>query len=130
MSRFDLDRLRLRRNHRHEDIGRLLRLRKGEHFLKGPVPLRWLEAAARLPGRSLHAGLALWYIAGLTRSPSVPLSNISGDKFGLDRNAKYRALGWLEKAGLVTVERKLGRAPVVTIIVPELEPQSTPAHPD
>jgi hypothetical protein len=47
------------------------------------------------------------------------LSNVSGHRFGLDRNAKYRALAWLERAGLVTVERKLGRAPVVTILPPE-----------
>src|SRR3954452_4212832 len=32
-----------------------------ERFLHGPVPLPWLEAAARLPGKSLHTGVALWY---------------------------------------------------------------------
>ena len=84
--------------------------------LRGPVPLDWLETAARLPGKSIHAGVALWYSAGLTRSRSVPLSNIAGLRFGLDRNAKYRALQWLESAGLIAVERKLGRAPLVTIL--------------
>jgi hypothetical protein len=34
----------------------------------------------------------------------------------LDRNAKYRGLAWLEQAGLVTVERKIGRPPMVTIM--------------
>ena len=82
----------------------------------------WLEAAARLPGKSLHTGVAIWYAAGLTRSSSVPLSNIAGHRFGLDRNAKYRALGWLEGAGLIDVQRKLGRAPVVTILIPEPPP--------
>ena len=116
MARIDVDRLRLR--------SRLERVRplrppgpaKGERFLKGPVPFPWLEAAARLPGKSLQTGIALWYAAGLARSASVPLSNISGVRFGLDRNAKYRALAWLEEAGLITVERKLGRAPVVTLL--------------
>jgi len=77
--------------------------------------LHWIETAARLPGRSLHTGLALWYAAGLTNSASVSLSNVSSLLFGLDRNAKYRALAWLEEAGLITVERKLGRAPLVTL---------------
>jgi len=90
--------------------------KKGERFLKGPVPLSWLEAAARLPGKSLHAGMALWYVAGLTRSRTIPLSNIASVRLGLDRNAKYRALAWLEEARLIAVERNPGRAPVVTIL--------------
>ena len=94
----------------------------GQHYLRGPVPLDWLCAAARLPGKSLHVGIALWFMAGLLRSSRIPISNVLGGRFGLDRNAKYRALDWLEKGGLVAVERKLGRAPAVTI----LNPKSTP----
>lgn len=95
---------------------------KGERFLKGPVPLPWLEMAARLPGKSLHAGIALWYAAGLLRSSAVPLSNVSAVRFGLDRHAKHRALAWLEGASLIRVERKPGRAPVVTILSPAAPP--------
>ena len=116
MPPIEVDRLRVSRRPVRLLTGKLPRHKAGDHFLKGPVPLVWLEAAARLPGKSLHAGVALWYAAGLTRSASVPLSNISGVRFGLDRNAKYRALSWLEAAGLIRVERKLGRAPVVTLV--------------
>ena len=49
------------------------------------------------------------------RSGVVPLSNVAGAKFGLDRNAKYRGLEWLENASLVAVDRRPGRAPSVTI---------------
>lgn len=122
MAPFDPARLRLQGRPAAARNLRANRLRKGEHFLKGPISLAWLQAAARLPGKSLHAGVALWYAAGLTRSQSVPLSNLSGGKFGLDRNAKYRALSWLERGGLIRVERKLGRAPIVTILT--LEPPS------
>jgi hypothetical protein len=91
------------------------RPQKGQSFLKGPIPLDWLCAAVQLPGKSLHVGIAIWYRAGLMRSGVVPLSNLAGARFGLDRNAKYRALEWLEKANLVVVDRKPGRAPSVTI---------------
>lgn len=107
--------------HRPQSVSSPFRKRRpprhkpGQRFLKGPIPLHWIETAARLPGRSLHTGLALWYAAGLTNSASVSLSNVSSLLFGLDRNAKYRALAWLEEAGLITVERKLGRAPLVTL---------------
>ena len=91
------------------------RPRAGQHYLRGPVPLDWLCVAALLPGKSLHVGVALWYTAGLNRSRKVALSNVLGRRFGLDRNSKYRGLDWLEEAGLISVERKLGCAPVVSI---------------
>ena len=90
-------------------------------FLR-PIPIVWIAAAAKLPGRSLHAGIALWCAARMARSTTVSLSNVSGLHFGLDRNAKYRALQWLEGAGLITVERKLGRAPIVTLLIPASPP--------
>lgn len=82
---------------------------------RGPVPISWLTSAARLPGKSLHVGLAIWYAAGRIRSQRVLLSNLDADRFGLNRNAKYRALVWLETANLISVERKLGRTPVITV---------------
>ena len=91
------------------------RPRSGGQFLKGPIPLDWLCTAARLPGKSLHVGIAVWFLAGLHRSGVISLSNKTSERFGLDRNSKYRGLAWLEAQGLITVERKAGRAPVITI---------------
>jgi hypothetical protein len=79
------------------------------------VTTTWLLAASKLPAKSLHVGLALQYEAGLSQSPSVQLSNSSCRRFGVDRNAKYRGLRSLEVAGLITVKRKLGQSPIVTI---------------
>lgn len=93
-----------------------------EFCLSGPIPLRWLEAAARLPGKSLHTGIALWSSALQTKSETIPLSNVAGCRFGLERNAKYRALEWLEGAGLISVERGPGKTPLVTIL--DAEPPS------
>jgi hypothetical protein len=78
-----------------------------------------LEAAAVLPGKCLHAGVALWFAAGDAKSAKIPLSNIAGCRFGLERNSKYRALDWLEGAGLISVERRIGTTPIVTILHPE-----------
>lgn len=38
----------------------------GKTFLKGPIPLPWLQGAARLPGKALHVGVVLWFLSGLT----------------------------------------------------------------
>jgi hypothetical protein len=90
--------------------------------LSGPVPLGWLTRAARLPGRSLHVGITLWFISGVNSSRRVSLSNGDALRFGLDRNAKYRGLACLEGARLITVARRVGRAPMVTILDAEPEP--------
>ena len=97
------------------------RPKAGSMFLRGPIPLDWLSRAAALPGRSLHVAIAIWFLAGLKKTRSVPVSNITGLQFGLDRNAKYRALEWLQDANLISVQRQAGRAPIVTILEPPSE---------
>jgi hypothetical protein len=84
----------------------------------GPIPLDWLETAARLPGRSLHTAVAIWIAAEVSGSTIVHLSNVASTRLSVDRCAKYRALNWLQAAGLIQVHRKLGKSPVVTILVP------------
>jgi len=78
--------------------------------------LDWLMMAAQLPGRSLHVAVALWAVGELQNTRVVALTNITSLRFGLDRNTKYCALAWLEEAGLISVERKAGRAPMATIL--------------
>jgi DNA-binding transcriptional ArsR family regulator len=83
---------------------------------KGPMSSDWLSAAARLPGKSLHVAIALREAADRNHSRVVSLSNSAIQHLGLDRSAKYRALAWLEQAGLIRVKRKLGRPPIITLL--------------
>lgn len=91
-------------------------LKQRGKFLKGPIPLEWLNKAANLPGKSLHVALALRFWAGIKKTQTVVLSNIALNSFGITRYSKKRALKNLELAGLVIVERHTGRAPIVTIL--------------
>ncbi len=88
----------------------------GEKFLKGPVPLAWLASSARLPGKTLHISVVLWFLAGLNNTRSVSLPSSVLRSFGVDRSAKRRALDWLEEAGLIMVERHPGRNPRVILL--------------
>jgi hypothetical protein len=91
--------------------------RTAGRFLKGPIPLDWLAEAAILPGKALHVGLLLWYLAGLNkRRGDLPLSPSQLPVFGLNRYSAYRGVIRLEAAGLVTVARQRGRAPRVTLV--------------
>ena len=96
-------------------IRRVSRGKTHGRFLKGPVPLPWLQSASKLPGKSLQVGVALWYRAGLEGKSTVTLTNVLLAEFGVDRYAKRRALRHLRDAGLISVLQKNGRNPVVTI---------------
>ena len=59
----------------------------------------------------------LLHAAWLAKSSSFTCPNGLMKRFGISRQAKYRALDGLEAAGFITVERQpAGRAPIVTLI--------------
>jgi hypothetical protein len=93
----------------------------GERFLKGPIPLGWLAAAARQGGKALHVGVVLWHLAAMKKSRRVSLSRSVLTSFGVSRWSTSRALESLEGAGLVQVERHPGRVAVVTILYAPIE---------
>jgi hypothetical protein len=102
---------------------RLPRHKTGEWFLKGPIPGSWLVRIFSLPartlGRALRVGLALWYLAGVTKRRAVKPTWDTWQRFGLSPDAGPRGLADLERAGLVAVDRHPGRCPVVTILEPD-----------
>jgi len=85
-------------------------------FLKGPVSMPWLRRAYALPGKALAVAIELQHLVGLRRSPSVRLGLKQFAELGISRYAAARGLRALEKAGLVIVERRHGRKPVVTVV--------------
>ena len=95
------------------------RHRKGEQFLWGPIPWLWVSAAAKLPGRALHVSLVLWRLAGIKKDCNVRWEPSAGKYLGVNRWAAHRGLAALERAGLVAVERRRGRSPIVTILEKE-----------
>ena len=69
------------------------RHRPGEAFLKGPIPWRWLVAAARLPGKALQVSLLLWKEAGCRKSRVVTFCLARGAEMGRSSSvpAPFRA---------------------------------------
>lgn len=89
--------------------------KQGEYFLKGPVPWAWITAASKLPGKALHVGTAIWFLAGMKNQRTVTLPGKLLKNMEIERNAGYRALNALKKAGLVSLSRHPGRKPEVTV---------------
>jgi hypothetical protein len=100
-------------------MGKAPRHKGKERFLKGPVPWDWLCAAAAAAGRGsgLQVALALWHISGLHYGArTIKLSRKVLRELNVTRHAGYRGLEALEAANLVSVVRKPGQQPTVTIL--------------
>jgi len=77
----------------------------------------WICRAAQLQGKPIVVALALMFKAGVAkRKEDLPITTHLLGRFGVSRPAGYRALQKLERAKLVKVDRRRGRAPRVTIL--------------
>lgn len=93
--------------------------KQGELFLCGPIPWNWLTTASNANGKgsAVQVALGIWFLSGLNhKSATVKLTRKTLNQLGIERNAGYRGLKTLEKSGLVTVIRKPGSSPIVTIL--------------
>jgi hypothetical protein len=86
-----------------------------EPFVK--VPLHWASKAAKAT-RTSKAMVWVWLLhsSWKAKSPTFPLPNGKLKHDGVSRFIKRRALRELETAGLITVERRHGKTPVVTLL--------------
>jgi hypothetical protein len=90
--------------------------RKRAQFLAGPIPVAWVTQAAALPGSALAAALAIWFKAGCEKSHrNLSICPTLLGRFRVKRVSGYRALNSLEEAGLVSIVRRRGACPLVTI---------------
>jgi len=96
-------------------VKKLPRHKAGEKFLKGPIPRKWLEEAARLPGKALHVAIELWFWAGIIGPHGIRLKGANLLSLGVKRHSGYRAINELEGAGLISVKRVAGRKPVINL---------------
>ena len=88
-----------------------------DKFIAGPIAVSWVCQASHLGVTALLVGLALWHLKGLRRTNSFIISNLMLAEWGVQPDAKSRALRKLEKAGLVSIERRGKRSPLVSLVL-------------
>lgn len=102
---------------RKEKTSHQLVARQQGAFIRGPIPLAWLDGVLSLPGRGpLVVVLALMYQSELERSPSVRVTHKLLQRFGIPPRTSHDALAKLEAAGLVAVTKRPGRCREVEIL--------------
>ena len=91
------------------------RKNKKDAFVK--VPLWWIEQVTRAT-KSPQVFAAIWllHLSWQAKSTTFTLPNARLAAQGVDRQAKRRALATLEKAGLITVERRGRKPPRITLV--------------
>lgn len=94
---------------------RAAKARQAGRFLRGPIRMRDIAAASKLPGRALAVFLAVHHRTALTRSSAVKLPGALLRELGVNKDAKARALHQLEAAGLLSVRRNPGRSPTIEL---------------
>jgi hypothetical protein len=85
-------------------------------FLKGPIPMAWLNEAAKLPGKALNLGIAIWWLAGMAKTNTFKLTGKALDQLDVSRDAASSGLKRLEAQGLIRVQRAAGQRPTVEIL--------------
>ena len=90
---------------------------KAALFLRGPIPLHWLGSAAALPGKTLHVGIALWWLHGMAKGKPFKLTQKALQTLNVERDAASAALARLEQARLIRVVRKPGQRPMVSMAI-------------
>jgi hypothetical protein len=87
--------------------------KRGPGFVK--VPVIWIDKLAG-QGASVYAvAFLLLHLNFKSYQRTFKLTNTAMERLKLSRFAKYRALDQLERLGLISVERRPGKAPLVTI---------------
>jgi len=88
-------------------------------FLKGPIPMSWLNRASAASGQGagLGIGIAIWHLAGMEKSTTIKLRHSVLEKMNISRHATYRGLAALKNAGLISIKQKHGKSPIITIIL-------------
>ena len=75
----------------------------------------WQAVLADKQAEGATYRVALYLLDRATFSEKVPLGNRVLEKHGVNRWAKWRALEVLRRAGLIAVEARRGRPPLVKV---------------
>lgn len=108
--------LPVRRLQLNAATGSLVTAPKKEPFLRGPIPLDWLAAAAKLSGKTLNVAIALWWRYGMAKGKPFKLTQTALKALNVERDAANDGLTRLEQAGLIKVDRNPGQRPTISIL--------------
>ena len=88
--------------------------KRREHFVT--VPWAWVERLANASGKTWLMAAWLLYRHWKDKGAPIKLANGMLRIDGISRRTKWRALNELESLGLIAVERRDSRSPVIRVL--------------
>jgi hypothetical protein len=88
--------------------------RRRHHFIS--VPMVWFERLEGASGQTYRIALHLLYLDWRARGEPIQLANGLLRIDGVSRYSKWRALDELERRGLIAIEPRPRRSPIVTLL--------------
>ena len=87
--------------------------KRRQHFVR--VPWMWMEKLIGCRGQTLRIAFVVLYLDWKSKGRPVKLANKLPQMVGVSRRAKWRALTDLENLGLISVERRAKKSPMVQV---------------
>ena len=88
--------------------------KRRQHFVQ--VPFGWIERLAGASGQTWHLAMHLLYLRWKVGADKrVKLANGMLQIDGISRATKWRALAELEARGLIRIERRKGKSPLIHV---------------
>jgi hypothetical protein len=85
-------------------------------FIKGPIPLAWLQQANGLGGSTGIVANGLWFYAGINKSRRFRIDRRLDQICCVTRQTRNIALERLKTRGLITIYPKRGGYPTIEIL--------------
>lgn len=80
------------------------------------APVEWIAESNRCPEHcASKVAILIWFLHSVTKQNSFKVSNTDAMKFALDRKQKAAGLKALERAGLISIQPRSGKSPLVTL---------------
>lgn len=87
--------------------------KRRDHFVQ--IPFTWVERLNGVSGKGCVLALHLTYLHWRNRGKPFALSNGMLEFDGISRASKWRGLVELEDRGLITIERRPSKSPIITV---------------
>jgi hypothetical protein len=88
--------------------------KRRQHFIK--VPFEWLGRLKGVSGQTWHLSMHLLYLHWKSTGKPIKLANGMLEHDGISRASKWRALAELEARGLILIERRARKSPLVRLV--------------